>query len=100
RALDFRQLVLDNRRLRAVAGQADDLETRLVGRSAAMIDLRRRIRTIGPTDADVLIEGPTGAGKDLVARTLHDLSPRRDRPFVAIACSALPATMIESELFG
>lgn len=48
RALDFRQLVLDNRRLRAVAGQADDLETRLVGRSAAMIDLRRRIRTIGP----------------------------------------------------
>ncbi len=100
RALDFRQLVLENRRLRAVAGQADDLETRLVGRSNPMIDLRRRIRTIGPSDADVLIEGDTGTGKEVVARALHDLSPRHGRPFVAITCSALPQSMIESELFG
>jgi len=100
RALDYRQLVLENRRLRAVAGQADDLETRLVGRSNAMIELRRRIRTIGPSDADVLIEGDTGTGKEVVARALHDLSPRHGRPFVAITCSALPQSMIESELFG
>jgi two-component system C4-dicarboxylate transport response regulator DctD len=100
RAGGYRRLVLENRLLRAAAGQADDLETRLVGRSPAMVDLRRRIRTIGPAEADVLIVGETGAGKDLVARALHDLSPRADRPFVAIDCAALPATLIESELYG
>ncbi len=57
RALEYRRLVLENRLLRAAAGQADDLEQRLVGRSNAMIDLRRRMRTIGPTEADVLIVG-------------------------------------------
>lgn len=100
RALDYRKLVLDNRRLRAVAGQADDLEARLVGRSNAMIALRRQIRTIGPSEADVLIVGETGTGKEVVARALHDLSARAAKPFVAITCSALPETLIESELFG
>ncbi|MGP9789386.1 sigma-54-dependent transcriptional regulator [Roseinatronobacter sp. NSM] len=100
RALEYRQLVLENRRLRAVAGQADDLEARLVGRSDKMIALRRQIRTIGPSDADVLIVGDTGTGKEIVARALHDLSPRAARPFIAITCSALPDTLIESELFG
>lgn len=100
RALDYRGLVLENRLLRAAAGQADDLESRLIGRSPAMIDLRRRIRTIAPAEADVLIVGETGTGKDLVARALHDLSPRARAPFVAIDCAALPAQLIESELFG
>ncbi len=100
RALDYRRLVLENRVLRAAAGQTDDLEQRLAGRSNAMIDLRRRVRTIGPADADVLIVGETGAGKEVVARALHDLSPRATKPFVAINCAALPATLIESELFG
>lgn len=100
RALEFRQLVLDNRRLRAVAGQSDDLEARLVGRSNAMIHLRQQMRTIGPSDADVLIIGETGTGKEVVARALHDLSVRAAHPFVAITCSALPETLIESELFG
>jgi two-component system, NtrC family, C4-dicarboxylate transport response regulator DctD len=100
RALEYRQLVLDNRRLRAVAGQADDLEARLVGRSNPMIALRRQIRTIGPSDADVLIIGETGTGKEMVARALHDLSARAERPFIVITCSALPETLIESELFG
>lgn len=100
RALAYRGVVLENRVLRAAAGQADDLETRLVGRSTAMIDLRRRLRTIGPTDADVLIVGETGTGKEIVARALHDLSPRARRPFIAIDCAALPAALIESELFG
>jgi two-component system, NtrC family, C4-dicarboxylate transport response regulator DctD len=100
RALEYRKLVLDNRRLRAVAGQADDLEARLVGRSNAMIALRRQIRTIGPSESDVLIVGETGTGKEVVARALHDLSARAERPFIAITCSALPDTLIESELFG
>lgn len=100
RALDYRQLVLDNRRLRAVAGQADDLEARLIGRSNLMIALRRQIRTVGPSEADVLIVGETGTGKEVAARALHDLSARSDRPFVSITCSALPETLIESELFG
>jgi len=100
RAVDYRRLVLENRLLRAAAGQADDLETRLVGRSSAVVDLRRRIRTLGPTEADVLITGETGTGKDLVARALHDLSPRAARPFIAIDCAALPPALIESELFG
>ncbi|WP_330449448.1 sigma 54-interacting transcriptional regulator [Paracoccus marcusii] len=78
--MDYRRVVLENRVLRAAAGQADDLETRLVGRSNVMIDLRRRLRTIGPTEADVLIVGETGTGKEVVARALHDLSPRAGGP--------------------
>ena len=100
RALEHRALVMENRRLRAVAGQRDDVEARLPGRSVAMIDLRRLIRTIGPSEADVLITGPTGAGKEVVARALHDLSPRAGKPFIAINCAALPEALIESELFG
>ncbi|MCC5988283.1 MAG: sigma-54-dependent Fis family transcriptional regulator [Pararhodobacter sp.] len=100
RALAYRRLVLENRLLRAAAGQRDDLEHRLVGRSNAMIDLRRRMRTIGPSETDVLITGETGTGKEIVARALHDLSPRAGRPFIAIDCAALPETQIESELFG
>ncbi len=100
RALDHRALVIENRRLRAAAGQRDDLEARLPGRSAAVIDLRRLIRTLGPSEADALITGPTGAGKEVVAQAMHDLSPRAGRPFIAINCAALPAQLIESELFG
>ncbi len=100
RALDHRALVIENRRLRAVAGQRDDLVARLPGRSAAVIELRRLVRTLGPSEADALVTGPTGAGKEVVAQAMHDLSPRAGRPFVAINCAALPAQLIESELFG
>ncbi|SEO00621.1 two-component system, NtrC family, C4-dicarboxylate transport response regulator DctD [Paracoccus alcaliphilus] len=100
RAAERRQLVLENRLLRAAAGQRDDLEQRLVGRSAAMIELRSRLRTVGPTNADVLLMGATGVGKEVTARALHDFSPRASRPFIAINCAALPLTLIESELFG
>lgn len=100
RALDYRRLVLENRVLRASAGQRDDLEQRLVGRSTAIIDLRRRVRTIGPAETDVLITGDTGTGKEVVARALHDLSGRAAKPFIAIDCAALPEAQIESELFG
>jgi two-component system C4-dicarboxylate transport response regulator DctD len=100
RALDRRSLVVENRRLRAVAGKRDDLEARLPGRTQVMVDLRYRIRAIGAADADTLIIGDTGAGKEVVARALHDVSPRASKPFVAINCAALPENLIESELFG
>ncbi len=100
RALDHRALVLDNRRLRAVAGKQDDVEARLSGRSRIMVDLRYRLRAIGASDADALLVGPTGVGKEVAARTLHDLSDRASRPFIVINCAALPEALIESELFG
>lgn len=100
RAVDRRRLVLENRRLRAAAGRRDDIEARLQGRSPLMVDLRHRLRAVAATDADVLIVGDTGTGKEVAARALHDISERAVRPFVAINCAALPATLIESELFG
>lgn len=100
RALDWRALVLENRRLKAVAGKRDDIEQRLPGRSQVMVDLRYRIRAIGAADADTLIIGDTGVGKEVLARTLHDLSARANSPFIAINCAALPENLIESELFG
>jgi two-component system C4-dicarboxylate transport response regulator DctD len=65
-----------------------------------MTDLRRLLRSIGPSEADTLITGPTGVGKEVVARAMHDLSPRAGKPFIAINCAALPEALIESELFG
>jgi two-component system C4-dicarboxylate transport response regulator DctD len=100
RALDRRGLVLENRLLRAVAGKRDDIEVRLPGRTQAMVELRYRLRAVAGTDADVLIVGDTGVGKEVAARALHDISGRASKPFVAIDCAALPANLIESELFG
>jgi two-component system C4-dicarboxylate transport response regulator DctD len=100
RALDRRELVLENRRLRAAAGKRDDIEARLPGRTAVMVDLRYRLRAIGASDADTLIIGDTGVGKEVVARAMHDMSSRAGKPFIAINCAALPETLIESELFG
>ncbi|MCA0274677.1 MAG: sigma-54 dependent transcriptional regulator [Proteobacteria bacterium] len=100
RAIDRRRLVLENRQLRAAAGKNDDIEARLPGRSQIMVELRYKLRAIAATDADALIIGDTGTGKEVAARALHDISGRATKPFVAINCAALPATLIESELFG
>ncbi len=100
RALEKRHLALENRALRAALGEGSGLEQRLIGRTPVMVRLRKQISNYAATDADVLILGETGVGKELVARSLHEDSPRKNGRFVAINCGALPETMIESELFG
>ncbi|HUN80146.1 MAG TPA: sigma-54 dependent transcriptional regulator [Phycisphaerae bacterium] len=89
----------ENRFLRG-ALEIDVPETGLVGTSTAMADLHRLIAKVAPTDSTVLIHGETGTGKELAARAIHQISPRREKPFVAINCGSIPETLLESELFG
>src|SRR6185369_13156657 len=72
----------------------------LIGQSPVMKKLFSVIERVAPTDASVLITGATGTGKELAARAIHDMSPRRDSTFVDINCSAIPDSLIEAELFG
>ncbi len=72
----------------------------LIGFAPCMLEISRRIRLVAPRLTPVLIEGPTGSGKELVAEALHRLSPRSRRPFVAINCAAIPEALLEAELFG
>ena len=91
-----------NRELRearaALASQGG--HSTIIGASQVMVQLLKRIETIAPSDASVVIVGESGTGKELVAKALHSASSRKDRPFVAVNCSAFPETLIEAELFG
>jgi two-component system C4-dicarboxylate transport response regulator DctD len=99
RASAHRRLVLDHRQLAGnVSSRA--IEQRILGTSPAIRRLRELVLSLAQVDSTVLILGETGTGKELVARSLHDFGPRTRGPFVAINCAALPATLIESELFG
>ena len=86
----------------AVKNQLNRLEgeRQLIGSSELMMNVQRMIDKIAPTDSTVVLLGETGTGKELAARAVHDRSLRRDKPFVAINCGALPENLIESELFG
>jgi len=118
-AYDYIQKPIDTNRLRAILQNASallgtraELEvTRrklrdagslgsLVGSSKKMQELFRLTEMVAPSTASVLITGASGTGKELVARTIHELSPRRNKPFIAINCAAIPETLIESEIFG
>jgi DNA-binding NtrC family response regulator len=81
-------------------GLLDDSALRLIGRSPAMQKVRELIGRVAPTDSTVLICGESGCGKELVAESIHAMSPRAGKPLVAINCAAIPATLIEAELFG
>ncbi|HEY5719400.1 MAG TPA: sigma-54 dependent transcriptional regulator, partial [Gammaproteobacteria bacterium] len=100
RALEKRALTLENRALRRELENFQGPGTQLVGNTRSMHRLRALIAQIADTDADVLVLGETGTGKELVARSLHEQSRRHTRNFVAVNCGALPESMIESELFG
>ncbi|MBA4762506.1 sigma-54 dependent transcriptional regulator [Sphingomonas sp.] len=98
RALAHRRLILDNRALRAAAASPPD--SPLIGDSPAMVRLRESVAQVARAEVDVLIEGETGTGKELVAAMLHRASPRAARAFVAVNCAALPDAHAEIELFG
>ncbi len=72
----------------------------IVGQSAALRAILKKVETVAPTDSTVLVRGETGTGKELIARAVHDLSPRKDRTFVKLNCAAIPTGLLESELFG
>jgi two-component system nitrogen regulation response regulator NtrX len=95
-ALALSELVDENTRLK----EASDNRYTMVGDSAALKVVRDLIDKVGPTGARVLITGDNGTGKELVARALHDASPRREQPFIEVNCAAIPSELIESELFG
>jgi two-component system, NtrC family, response regulator AtoC len=97
KAEERERLARENRRLRAeLRGGAGAI----VGDSAALRAVLAQLRKVAPQKTTVLIQGESGTGKELVARALHDLSPRADRPFVAVNCGAIPGELLESELFG
>ena len=99
KAEERERLARENRRLRGELRESYRPES-IVGASAAMEELLRQVRKVAPLKTTVLVEGESGTGKELVARALHELSPRASFAFVAVNCGAIPAELIESELFG
>ncbi|WP_295987128.1 sigma-54 dependent transcriptional regulator [uncultured Variovorax sp.] len=100
RALEKRALSLEVDQLRRKLAGYESIEARLIGRSSAMQRLRRLVLDVASSDADVLILGETGTGKELVARCLHDCGRRREGNFAAINCGGMPEALFESEMFG
>jgi len=100
-ALQYHFALAESARLRrSAAPGTTDAANELIGRSAALARVQRMIDAAAAYDASVLVTGESGCGKELVVRRIHQLGARRDRPFVAINCAAIPDTLIESELFG
>ncbi len=99
KAEEQRQLIRENRLLREQIQERQALPG-IIGQSPAMQEVFSIIQRVAPTTATVLIRGESGTGKELIAKALHFHSPRRDRPFIAVHCAALPETLLESELFG
>src|SRR5216684_2359106 len=99
KALDVRKLRDENRDLREALGQRYQFEN-IVGHSPEMQEIFATVTRVAPTRATVLLAGESGVGKDMIARAIHEHSPRKGRPFVKINCTAIPENLMESELFG
>jgi len=99
RALEQRRLLVENILLKEEFQRNYGIPT-IIGESAAIQTVSREIQRVAPTDATVLLTGESGTGKEVFSRAIHQLSPRRDKPFVAVNCAAIPHTLIENELFG
>jgi DNA-binding NtrC family response regulator len=99
KALEVRKLRDENRELREALGQRYQFEN-IIGHSGPMQEIFATITRVAPTRATVLLAGESGVGKDMIARAIHQHSPRKDRPFVKINCTAIPENLMESELFG
>jgi DNA-binding NtrC family response regulator len=99
RALERRRLVWENKALKAELAR-HALSSQIVGQSKPLMELLGVATKVAPTDSTVLIQGPSGTGKELIASFLHKNSLRKDQPFVALNCASIPETLIESELFG
>jgi DNA-binding NtrC family response regulator len=99
KALEKQRLAVENERLRRQLCARNGLEA-LIGDGPAMRSVKQLIRQVAATEVNVLIQGESGTGKELVADALHELSDRRDKPFVKLSCAAIPETLLESELFG
>ena len=100
RALEKKQTQHEVHVLRRRLAQMGDDSAGLIGQSAPMRRVLELVQKVAPSKASVVITGQSGTGKEMVARAIHRLSERRDKPFIAINCSAIPASLIESELFG
>jgi transcriptional regulator with PAS, ATPase and Fis domain len=96
----YQQEKKESNRLKSLLHEYGPSDEMLVGASNAMLKIKERADMIADSSAPVLIQGPTGTGKEVLARFIHDRSPRQNKPFVKVDCSALPANLIESELFG
>jgi len=99
RCREYRELRYENILLKEEFRQRYRLPA-IVGESPRIVEVSNAIQRVAPTESTVLLQGESGTGKELFARAIHQLSPRRDRPFVAINCAAIPETLIENELFG
>ncbi len=99
RSLHTQALEVENVNLRQQLDERFGLE-HIVGRSQAMVEVFEVVKQVAPTPATVLIQGESGTGKELIAKALHQLSPRARQPLVTVHCAALPAALLESELFG
>ncbi len=97
--VEKRQLVEENVALRQELRRSFELAN-VVGRSEGMEKVYRMVQKVAPTDATVFLRGESGTGKELIARAIHELSPRAGKPFLAVSCGALPESLLESELFG
>jgi two-component system C4-dicarboxylate transport response regulator DctD len=100
RAMERFKLVRENQLLREKLRSRSDINDQILGRSSAIENLRQLVANVADTDTDILIQGETGTGKELVARCLHENSARSNAHFVAVNCGAMPENIFESELFG